>query len=259
LFAFFIIPFERLIKKIVPIKNQEADLLITEELQNHMPHLPYMSPYAIALRKDTRNFIREVIDLTDMRIKQRMLHQLVNEPTPIDYDPSLTEIYISKSQKLLHLASKLQSKSKTTETIDLIEQCKLSLRQCYHALELIVRTDKALESQDVHLPQDLQFLKDSLSTQLHNVIEEIHHISNHEDAQPIRHIALCMQNIKNLRMEILTALVKHPSQGELQDEATAEIILFSQRLFQIIKKLLSALDYAFLLKSEQAIAEHEIE
>ncbi len=70
-----------------------------------------------------------------------------------------------------------------------------------------------------------------------------------------------MENIKNLRMEILTALVKHPGSGreEQQDEATTEIILFSQRLYQIVKKLLAALDYAFLLKSEQAIAEHEIE
>ncbi len=146
----------------VPIKNQEADLLLTEELQNHMPHLPYMSPYAIALRKDTRNFIREVVDLTDNRIKQRLLHQLVNEPTPQEYDASLTEIYLGKSQKILRIAERLQRKSKSRETIDLIEQCKLSVRQCYHALELIIRTDKALESQDVHLPEGLEYLKNDL-------------------------------------------------------------------------------------------------
>ncbi len=146
----------------VPIKNQEADLLLTEELQHHMPRLPYMSPYAIALRKDTRNFIRDVIELTDNWIKQRLLHQLVNEPTQQDYDASLTEKYLGKSQKILHLAERLQRKSKTKETVDLLEQCKLSVRQCYHALELIIRTDKALESEDVHLPQGLGYLRNDL-------------------------------------------------------------------------------------------------
>lgn len=100
------------------------------------------------------------------------------------------------------------------------------------------RTDTALASQDVHLPEGLLYLKDSLSSKLSIIIEEIQHISNHEDALPIQHIKTCMENIKQLRLEILTSLIKHPAHEELQDEATTEIILFSQRLYQIVKKLL---------------------
>lgn len=259
LFALFIGPFERLIKKIVPIKNQQSDVLITEELQQaNLYHHSYTTPYAIAFRKDTRNFIREVIELTDKWIKQRLIHQLVNEPTHESYDSTLTDLYLNKAKKLLDLATKLQHTSKSDETIDLIDQCKLSVRQCFHALELISRTDTWLQNENVHLPKNLAFLKLNISTKLDTILQEIYHISNHEDAQPVQHITVCMENIKSLRLEILTALVKNPSTGEWQDEASTQIILFTQRLYQIVKKLLAALDYAFLLKSEQAIAEHEI-
>ncbi len=258
LFAFCVVPFERLIKKIVPNKDQLDDTLITEELQNDMPHLRYIIPYAIAFRKDTRNFIREIIDLTDTRIKHRLLQQLVNEPSLANYDPSVAEISLAKSEKLLGLAVQLQHKSKNKETIDLLDQCKLSVRQCYHVLELIKHTDDALQSEDVHLPKGLEYLKTTLWTQLDTILQEIRQISEHEDAEPMHHITTCMETIKKLRVEILTALVKNTASGELQDEATTEIILFTQRLYQIIKKLLAALDYAFLLKSEQSIAEHEI-
>lgn len=124
-FAFLIVPFERLVKKIVPIKNQQDDTLLTEELQRHMSHPAYTSPLAIALRKDTRNFIREVINVTHTWIQQRLLRQLVNEPLDENYDATLTEKCIGKSEKLLRIANRLERKSKNTETREIIEQCKL--------------------------------------------------------------------------------------------------------------------------------------
>jgi len=68
------------VKRIVPNK-QGGQLLETEELLLvQTKQLSYTIPLAISFRKDTRTFVRDVIQLTDSWINERMLAELINQP-----------------------------------------------------------------------------------------------------------------------------------------------------------------------------------
>ena len=259
LFAVLVWPFERLVRRITPSKSNEPKLEV-EELQEHAHHLLYAMPLWIAFRKDTRNYISESIMLTDSRIRKRMLNSLINKPiSEASYTPEMNKKLIEKSKKLLAIAIDIQRTAKNTETIAVIDQCKLSIRQCYHVLELIQRTDTALKSDVVYIPDTGQESQQTLADQLSFILEEIQTISNHEDGKPIEHIRASLHILKEMRLGVLKRLTTNVKNDEKHDETLSEMIIFTQRLYQIIKKLLTSLDYAFLSPSEQEIIEHEIE
>jgi len=143
--------------------------------------------------------------------------------------------------------------------MEVLDQCELSVRQCYQVLQLIDRTDVALQSDTIHLPSNLPELQQELGEELKNILKEMHHISDHDDAQPVQHITNALHQLKYIRLQVLKGLLKHLAEHQTNDEMLSELIIFTQRLYQIIKKLLTALRYSFLLKSEQELLDHEIE
>lgn len=261
LFALAVSPFEHLVNRLIPTKTN-GQILEIEELQKQVKskEVIFSIPLAIAYRKDTRNFVREVIALTDLWINQRMLHELINEPIwDVSYQAEQTKVALEKAKKLLTIAIDVERQAKNAESMALLDQCKRAVRQCYHTLELILRTDVALQSETVSIPKNASWLHEDLATGLSTILNDIKRISNHEDAEPTKHLLHALHELKALRLRVLKALISNVSNDEKNDETLSELIIFTQRLYQIIKKLIAALDYSFLLKSEQEIIEHEIE
>lgn len=141
----------------------------------------------------------------------------------------------------------------------MLDLCKLSVRQCYQVLQLIKRTDVALQRDIIHLPDSLPEIQDQIINESKTIMKEIHSISDHQDSQPVIHITNALTQLKSLRLNVLKLLIKNVSENQKSDETLSEMIIFTQRLYQIIKKILTALRYAFLLKSEQDSIDYEIE
>ncbi len=269
LFGFFLVPFTKLVQRLVPIKNGDTDTLRIEQAQMSKKGMTFSLAQIYALHEDNKTLISQVYDYNtyafgldrtllsnpDKNVKDILEHRL----------PRDKKKHAAMYDKLKHtsdimleylLPAKMQKFSKKDrsllenieKTIFASTKSAKSIKNIYHDIQDLQESSN----------KTMKTLTQKVLTNAANFYQHIGYVIDHSyDKKNFLEISNALNTIKKDHHNFIDYLTKELSEKltkkELQQINVATLLNLDHYLYHSAKKLVTALQHTYLEADEEKV------